>query len=142
MDTANHRGRGAGLVALAALGSFVLSVVLWFTDSRQRSAGAGRRRLGVPLLTPWLSSLWIGFVTPVDAGVARPLIESLRSATLVTDRSGAALFPVTPAPFGEALRRALAEQRTGGPGSAGGGRHCRASEDQAFREGAGRERPV
>ncbi|HWJ41854.1 MAG TPA: NAD(P)H-binding protein, partial [Solirubrobacterales bacterium] len=35
------------------------------------------RRITVPLLTPWLSSLWIGLVTPVDAGVARPLIEGL-----------------------------------------------------------------
>ena len=36
-----------------------------------------RPRLPVPLLTPKLSSLWIGLVTPVDAGVAQPLIESL-----------------------------------------------------------------
>jgi uncharacterized protein YbjT (DUF2867 family) len=71
-----------------------------------------RPRVPVPLLTPWLSSLWIGLVTPVDAGVARPLIESLRSPTFVTDPSGADLFPVTPAPFGEALRRALAEERS------------------------------
>ena len=32
-----------------------------------------RPRIPVPLITPWLSSLWIGLVTPVDAGVARPL---------------------------------------------------------------------
>ena len=57
-------------------------------------------------ITPWLSSLWIGLVTPVDAGVARPLIESLRSPTVVTDPSGAALFDVTPRPFAEALRAA------------------------------------
>jgi uncharacterized protein YbjT (DUF2867 family) len=31
-----------------------------------------RPRVPVPLLNPWLSSLWIGLVTPVDAGVARP----------------------------------------------------------------------
>ena len=48
----------------------------------------GKRRrpqLPVPFLTPRLSSLWIGLVTPVDAGVARPLIESLASETIVTD---------------------------------------------------------
>ena len=33
------------------------------------------RKLPVPLLTPYLSSLWIGLVTPVDAEVAKPLIE-------------------------------------------------------------------
>jgi hypothetical protein len=37
-----------------------------------------RPKLPVPLLTPRLSSLWIGLVTPVDAGVARPLIEVSR----------------------------------------------------------------
>jgi uncharacterized protein YbjT (DUF2867 family) len=46
----------------------------------------GRRpRIPVPLITPWLSSLWIGLVTPVDAGVARPLIEGLAVPTVVTD---------------------------------------------------------
>jgi hypothetical protein len=41
MDAANPRGRGAGLIALAALGSFVLSVILWFTDSRQDALFTG-----------------------------------------------------------------------------------------------------
>ena len=47
-----------------------------------------RPRIPVPLITPWLSSLWIGLVTPVDAGVARPLIEGLAVPTVVTDPSG------------------------------------------------------
>lgn len=51
------------------------------------------RRITVPLLTPWLSSLWIGLVTPVDAGVARPLIEGLATETVVDDPSGMELFP-------------------------------------------------
>lgn len=68
-----------------------------------------RPRLPVPFVTPWLSSLWIGLVTPVDAGVARPLVEGLASPTVVTDASGAALFDVTPIGFDEALRRAVAE---------------------------------
>jgi uncharacterized protein YbjT (DUF2867 family) len=68
-----------------------------------------RPRVPVPLITPWLSSLWIGLVTPVDAGVARPLIEGLSTPTVVTDPSGAALFDISPMPFTEALRRALAE---------------------------------
>ena len=68
-----------------------------------------RPRVPVPLLTPWLSSLWIGLVTPVDAGVARPLVEGLRSETVVTDPSGMALFDVEPIGFGEALQRALDE---------------------------------
>jgi uncharacterized protein YbjT (DUF2867 family) len=62
-----------------------------------------------PLLTPKLSSLWIGLVTPVDAGVARPLVEGLSTETVVRDPSAASLFGVRPAPFGETVRRALAE---------------------------------
>ena len=65
------------------------------------------RMLPVPLLTPKLSSLWIGLVTPVDMEVARPLIEGLSTETVVTDRYGAALFDVEPAPFAETVRRAL-----------------------------------
>jgi uncharacterized protein YbjT (DUF2867 family) len=49
-------------------------------------------RLTVPVLTPGLSSLWIGLVTPVDSGVARPLIEGLATETVVTDPSGMELF--------------------------------------------------
>jgi uncharacterized protein YbjT (DUF2867 family) len=72
----------------------------------------GRHRpvmVPVPLLTPTLSSLWIGLVTPVDAGVARPLIEGLSTETTVTDLSGAALFDIVPRPFAETVRQALRE---------------------------------
>jgi hypothetical protein len=61
------------------------------------------------LLTPWLSSLWIGLITPVDAGVARPLVEGLSTETVATDPSGMALFEVKPTPFDDALRAAIAE---------------------------------
>ncbi len=70
-----------------------------------------RPQLPVPLLTPWLSSLWIGLVTPVDPGVARPLVESLAVETVVTDRSGQELFDVEPTPALEALRSAVAAER-------------------------------
>lgn len=68
-----------------------------------------RPKLPVPLLTPWLSSLWIGLVTPVDAEIARPLIEGLSTPTTVTDPSGAAPFEIETMPFREALRLALDE---------------------------------
>ncbi len=70
---------------------------------------ARRPRIPVPFITPWLSSLWIGLVTPVDAGVARPLVEGLATPTIVSDRSGMALFDITPMGFDEALKRAVAE---------------------------------
>lgn len=50
-------------------------------------------RITVPVLTPWLSSLWIGLVTPVDPGVARPLIEGLATETIVTDPEGMEILP-------------------------------------------------
>lgn len=58
----------------------------------------------MPLLTPSLS---IGLVTPVDARVARPLIEGLSTETIVTDPSGAALFDIAPIGFDRSLRKAV-----------------------------------
>jgi uncharacterized protein YbjT (DUF2867 family) len=79
-------------------------------DRMARALGIRPRpRVPVPLITPWLSSLWIGLVTPVDAGVARPLVEGLAIPTVVTDPSGMALFDVVPMGFDEALRRAVSE---------------------------------
>lgn len=69
-----------------------------------------RRKLAVPLLTPRLSSLWLGLVTPVDTNVARPLVEGLTTATVVVDPSGAAPFAISPESFDESLRRAYAEE--------------------------------
>jgi uncharacterized protein YbjT (DUF2867 family) len=76
----------------------------------------GKRRrpqLPVPFLSPRLSSLWVGLVTPVDAAVARPLIESLASETIVTDPEPARRFDVQPLGALEALRRARAEEERG-----------------------------
>jgi uncharacterized protein YbjT (DUF2867 family) len=68
-----------------------------------------RPKVPVPLITPRLSSLWIGLVTPVDAGVARPLVEGLSTPTVVTDQSGMDLFEIEPEPLSQALERALKE---------------------------------
>jgi uncharacterized protein YbjT (DUF2867 family) len=74
----------------------------------------GRRpplRITVPLLTPFLSSLWIGLVTPVDSGVAKPLIEGLATETVVSDPSGMDAFAdVERTPLRQALAAALAER--------------------------------
>jgi hypothetical protein len=70
-----------------------------------------RPKIPVPLLSPSLSAHWIGLVTPVDAGVARPLIEGLSTETVVTDPSGAALFDIEPIPLDEALSRAVREEQ-------------------------------
>jgi uncharacterized protein YbjT (DUF2867 family) len=71
----------------------------------------GRRpppRVTVPVLSPKLSSLWIGLITPVDAGVAQPLVEGLATETVVSDRSGMErLPPIDPTPLAQALRDAV-----------------------------------
>ena len=69
-----------------------------------------RRKIPVPFITPWLSALWLGLVTPVDTNVARPLVEGLTTETVVTDPSGAKPFGISPESFDEALRRAFAEE--------------------------------
>ncbi len=88
--------------------------VLSYGEMLERMALAMGRRarlmVPVPLITPWLSSLWIGLVTPVDTNVARPLVEGLKTATVVTDSSGAEPFGIAPAPFDQTLRSALADE--------------------------------
>lgn len=65
-------------------------------------------RITVPVLSPHLSSLWVGLVTPVDTGVARPLIEGLSHETIVTDPSGMEALPDRERiPLDQALRDAV-----------------------------------
>src|SRR6188472_4433753 len=62
----------------------------------------------VPLLTPYLSSLWLNLVTPVSASVARPLVEGLRNPTIAREERIRKLLPLDLTPFDKAARRALA----------------------------------
>jgi len=72
-------------------------------------AGLTRRRLiRVPLLTPGLSSRWVGLVTPVPLPLARELVESLVNEVTVQDRSAVTAFHITPMTLREAIGRALA----------------------------------
>jgi uncharacterized protein YbjT (DUF2867 family) len=72
----------------------------------------GKRRLivEVPVLTPFLSSLWLHLVTPVGASVARPLVEGLRNPTVAQDQRIRELVPIRLTPFDEAAGDALREQ--------------------------------
>jgi len=49
--------------------------------------------LPVPMLTPGLSSHWVGLVTPVPRGIARPLVESLRHEVVCGEHDIAELVP-------------------------------------------------
>ncbi len=70
-----------------------------------------RRFIRVPVLSPWLSSRWLGLVTPVYARVGRKLIDSLRNETVVTTPDASRVFPqIEPRGFREAMARAIANE--------------------------------
>ncbi|MEP6640837.1 MAG: NAD(P)H-binding protein [Gaiellales bacterium] len=69
--------------------------------------GRRPRFIEVPVLTPALSALWLELVTPVNAAVARPLVEGLRSATVAHDERLRKLLPFELTSFDDAARRAL-----------------------------------
>jgi uncharacterized protein YbjT (DUF2867 family) len=76
---------------------------------------ARRRRLRrsmilVPVLTPRLSSLWLGLVTPLYARVGRVLIESICHQTVVRDDRARRDFTFEPMGAPEAIATALAEE--------------------------------
>ena len=69
--------------------------------------------LPVPVLTPYLSSLWCGLVTSVPRSVAGPLIEGQRNETIVRDDEAARLFPdVHPVGFDKAVAKTRSEAAT------------------------------
>ncbi len=61
----------------------------------------------VPVLTPRLSSHWIGLVTPLPAGLAKPLVESLSTEVVVHDHAIDEVLPHECLPFREAVALAL-----------------------------------
>ena len=63
-----------------------------------RLRGLRRLMIPVPVLTPRLSSYWVNLVSPVPAGIARPLIEGLRNEVVVRDPGPAAAFGLQPLP--------------------------------------------
>ncbi len=79
-------------------------------DAMARAIGRKPRpRISVPVLSPGLSSHWIGLVTPVDTGVARPLVDGLTTDTVVRDPSGMQRFDIDPMPLDPAMRAAVDE---------------------------------
>ena len=76
---------------------------------REYACQRGLKRLfvPVPVLTPRLSSLWLGLITPVYARIGRKLIDSIRHPTIADDRRARELFGVRPLDLSEAITRAL-----------------------------------
>jgi uncharacterized protein YbjT (DUF2867 family) len=72
----------------------------------------GRQRGLTPVLTPWLSALWLGLITPVYARIGRAIIESIVHVTVVRDNAALTTFSVHPMGIDEAIHRALAHEET------------------------------
>ena len=72
-----------------------------------RQRGLRRWFVRIPVITPWLSSLWLGLVTPVFARIGRKLIESIRHPTVVRDPQALRDFAVVPVGVATAIARAL-----------------------------------
>ncbi len=117
-----------------------------------RHRGLRRLMIPVPVLTPRLSSLWLGLVTPLYARVGRKLIDSISHETVVHDDRALRDFPVEPVGVREAITRSLDQEdrqiaetrwsdavsssgdRAGVLGTFGGVRHGRRLVDSRYKE--------
>ncbi len=96
--------------------------VLTYAEMMQRFATVEGLRprviIPVPMLSPGLSSLWVGLITPVPKRIARPLVRSLRTEVVVTDGGAVRrLIPDPPGgllPFDTSAAMALAHVRERG----------------------------
>jgi uncharacterized protein YbjT (DUF2867 family) len=64
--------------------------------------------ISVPVLTPYLSGLWLALVTPASFELGRHLIEGLKNPTVVRDRKAHEVFGIRPLGVREAIQRAMA----------------------------------
>jgi len=110
----------AGVLELPAASGQVYEVggpdVLRYSAMLCRVAAIENRPLlilPVPLLTPWLSSLWLAAVTDIDSGTGRVLIDSMTNEVIVRDQSIKDLIPIQPMSYDDAVRAALRERREG-----------------------------
>ena len=85
--------------------------VMTYRAMMERTARIRGRKpllIEVPVLTPWLSSLWLHIVTPVNAAVTRPLIEGLKIPTLARENAIWDLVEGERTAFDDAVRDAVA----------------------------------
>jgi uncharacterized protein YbjT (DUF2867 family) len=82
-------------------------------DEYARQRGLRRLKIPVPVLTPRLSSLWLGLVTPLYARVGRKLIDSIDYPTTVRDHTVLRTLPIRPLGVREAIARALRNEDNG-----------------------------
>ncbi len=54
------------------------------------------RMIPVPFISPYISSLWLGLITPLYARIGRKLIQSIVHSTVVSDESALKVFKIKP----------------------------------------------
>jgi uncharacterized protein YbjT (DUF2867 family) len=69
--------------------------------------------IGVPVLTPTLSSAWISLITPVTYRIARPLADGLRNRVVASDDSTQQLMPHNALSVRQAIRQAISTTQAG-----------------------------
>jgi uncharacterized protein YbjT (DUF2867 family) len=104
LAAATHPVEGSQIYEIGGSDQVSYGTIMW-EYARQR--GLHRFIIPVPVLTPRLSSLWLGLVTPVYARVGRKLISSIRTPTVVRDQSALRAFPIQPVGISEAIAQAL-----------------------------------
>jgi uncharacterized protein YbjT (DUF2867 family) len=72
-----------------------------------RQKGLRRWLIFVPILTPYLSGLWLALVTPATYEIGRHLIEGLKNPTVVQDAAALQAFSIRPMGVREAMERAI-----------------------------------
>ncbi len=88
--------------------------ILTYREMMERFAATEGRKLfiiPVPVLTPKLSSYWVGFITPIKPSIAMPLIEGLANEVICQNSSIRELLPFRLTPYDEAVRIALTEEK-------------------------------
>ena len=78
-----------------------------------RQRGLRRKMISVPVLSPRLSGLWLGLITPIYARIGRKLVESLRNKTVVDRAAASEIFSIRPRGLAPAICRALVNEDRG-----------------------------
>jgi uncharacterized protein YbjT (DUF2867 family) len=88
-------------------------VVTYGDLMREYAAQRGLRRhlISVPLLTPRLSGLWLGLVTPLHARVGRKLVDGVQNQTVVRDDAALRDLPIRPGGVRDAIACAIKIER-------------------------------
>lgn len=75
-----------------------------------KQRGLKRVMIPVPFLSPYLSSLWLGLVTPLYSQIGRKLVDSAICPTVVTDPSASEYFSVNPLGYSDAIKEAIRQE--------------------------------